>query len=397
MDVKTAFLNGILREEVYVNQPEGFVDQDNPNHMYKIKKALYGLKPDPRAWYDLLSLFLLSQKFSKGTIDPTLFTYKGGKDILLMSMMGKMYFFLGLQISQSPRGIFLNQSKYALEIIKKYRMDFCDPIDTPMVEKSKLDEDPQGKVVDPKYYRGMIGSLMYLTSIRPDLVFVDSRINCINSFSDADHAGCQDTRRSTSSNMQLLVDRLVLLVFRLYITRFLHAGILILMRSEESLCARKKALNLLKKGLLVLGEAMKASKRRRIMPGYRIQQLSKGSSERSGIILKVPDEPKDNSGSSSSSLFGSDDEVQDISSDEENKSDEDKADTDVVEKQAGNEQLFEQRLLKLEKKVEAMPKRAWTKKDQKWTDEMNIRVILHSIHSDDGNPTSANIKQALRQ
>ncbi|GJZ40874.1 retrovirus-related pol polyprotein from transposon TNT 1-94 [Tanacetum coccineum] len=201
MDVKTTFLNGILREEVYVSQPDGFVDQDNPNHVYKLKKALYGLKQAPRAWYDLLSKFLLSQEFSKGTVDPTLFIRRQGKDILLvqiyvddiifasttpelcdqfskimcskfkMSMMGKISFFLGLQISQSPRGIFLNQSKYALESLKKYGMESSDPVDTPMVEKSKLDEDTQGKVVDPTHYRGMIGTLMYLTASRPDLTF----------------------------------------------------------------------------------------------------------------------------------------------------------------------------------------------------------------------------------
>ncbi|GJZ93436.1 retrovirus-related pol polyprotein from transposon TNT 1-94 [Tanacetum coccineum] len=204
IDVKTAFLNGILCEEVYVRQPDGFVDQDNPNH------------------------------FSKVTVDPTLFTRKEGKYILLvqiyvddiifastdpslcetfseimcskfkMSMMGKMSFFLGLQISQSPRGILLNQSKYALDIIKKYGMETSDPVDTPMVEKSKLDEDPQGKEVDPTCYRRMIGSLMYLTASRPDL---DS---CIaqTTFIDDDHAGFQDTRRSTSKSIQLLGDRL---------------------------------------------------------------------------------------------------------------------------------------------------------------------------------------------
>ncbi|GJT23019.1 retrovirus-related pol polyprotein from transposon TNT 1-94 [Tanacetum coccineum] len=142
MNVKTAFLNGILHEEVYVSQPNGFVDPENPNHVYKLKKALCGLKQAKRAWYDLLSLFLLSQKFSKGTVDPTLFIRREVKDILLMSMMDKLSFFLGLQISQSPRGIFLNQSKYALESLKKYGMETCDPVDTPMVEKSKLDEDP---------------------------------------------------------------------------------------------------------------------------------------------------------------------------------------------------------------------------------------------------------------
>ncbi|GKD08707.1 retrovirus-related pol polyprotein from transposon TNT 1-94 [Tanacetum coccineum] len=154
MDVKTAFLNGILHEEVYVSQPDIFVDPDNPNHVYKLKKDLYGLKQAPRAWYDLLSSFLLSQGFSKGTVDPTLFISRKGKDILL-----------------SPRGIFLNQSKYALESLKKYEMESCDPMDTTMVKKSKLDEDTQGKVVDPTHYRGMVGTLMYLTSSRPDLMY----------------------------------------------------------------------------------------------------------------------------------------------------------------------------------------------------------------------------------
>ncbi|GJR82091.1 retrovirus-related pol polyprotein from transposon TNT 1-94 [Tanacetum coccineum] len=133
MDVKTAFLNGNLREEVYVSQPDGFVDPDNPNHVYKLKKALYGLKQAPRAWYDMLSSFLISQDFSKGSVDPTLFIRREGKELLLvqiyvddiifaastpelcdlfakimcskfkMSMMGKISFFLGLQISQSPQ------------------------------------------------------------------------------------------------------------------------------------------------------------------------------------------------------------------------------------------------------------------------------------------------------
>ncbi|GJR89168.1 retrovirus-related pol polyprotein from transposon TNT 1-94 [Tanacetum coccineum] len=129
---------------------------ENPNHVYKLKKALYGLKQAPRA---------------------------------------------------CPRGIFLNQSKYALEIIKKYGMETSDPMDTPMVEKSKLDADPQGKEVDPTRYRGMIGSLMYPTVSRPDLQFVNSCI-ALTAFADADHAGCQDTRRSTSRSIQLLGDRL---------------------------------------------------------------------------------------------------------------------------------------------------------------------------------------------
>ncbi|GJX06726.1 retrovirus-related pol polyprotein from transposon TNT 1-94 [Tanacetum coccineum] len=176
MDVKTAFLNGNLREEVYVSQPNGFVDPDNPNHVYKLKKALYGLKQSPRAWYDMLSSFLISQDFSKGSVDPTMFIRKEGKELLL--------------IFQNPRGIFINQSKYALKSLKKYGFDSCDPMDTPMVEKSNLDEDKEGKAVDPSYYHGMIGTLLYLTA-------------------NADHAGCQDTRRSTSGSMKFLGDRLV--------------------------------------------------------------------------------------------------------------------------------------------------------------------------------------------
>ncbi|GKC28139.1 retrovirus-related pol polyprotein from transposon TNT 1-94 [Tanacetum coccineum] len=165
MDVKTAFLNGELKEEVYVSQLEGFVDQDNPSYVYKLKKSFYGLKQAPRAWYDMLSNFLILQLFSKGAIDPTLFTRQTGNNLLLMS------FFLGLQISQSPRGIFIYQSKYASKIVKKYGMLTSDSVDTPMVEKSKLDEDLQGIPIDATLYHGMIGSLMYLTSSRPDLIY----------------------------------------------------------------------------------------------------------------------------------------------------------------------------------------------------------------------------------
>nr|GEW36113.1 hypothetical protein [Tanacetum cinerariifolium] len=212
MDVKTAFLNGNLREEAYVSQPNGFVDQDNPNHVYKLKKALYGLKQAPRAWYDMLLSFLISQDFSKGSVDPTLFIRRNGNDLLMeqiyvdgiifaastpelcdlyaklmclkfkMSIMGKISFFLGLQISQSPRGIFINQSKYALESLKKYGFESCDPVDTSMVEKSKLDEDKEGKAVDPSHYLA---------------------------FAYADHADCQDTHRSTSGSLQFLGERLI--------------------------------------------------------------------------------------------------------------------------------------------------------------------------------------------
>ncbi|GKA18583.1 retrovirus-related pol polyprotein from transposon TNT 1-94 [Tanacetum coccineum] len=220
MDVKTAFLNGELKEEVYVSQPEGFVDQDNPSHVYKLKKALYGLKQAPRAWYDMLSSFLISQHFSKvQDVDD-------GTNVILSRIT--------------------NQSKYASEIIKKYGMLTSDSVDTPMVEKNKLDADLQGTPVDATHYRGMIGSLMYLTSSRPDLIYavclcaryqakpIEKHLNAVKrifrylkgtinmglwyskdtgmsltAYSDADHAGCQDTRRSTSGSAQFLGDKLV--------------------------------------------------------------------------------------------------------------------------------------------------------------------------------------------
>ncbi|GJT84393.1 putative ribonuclease H-like domain-containing protein [Tanacetum coccineum] len=273
MDVKTAFLNGDLQEEVFVSQPEGFEDQENPTHVYRLKKALYGLKQAPRAWYDTLSKFLMANNFFKGAVDPTLFTRKSGKHILLvqiyvddiifastdhnacnifskemsskfqMSMMGQMSFFLGLQVSQSPGGIFINQAKYALETLKKYGMDLSDPVDTPMVDRLKLDEDLMGTPVDQTRFRGMVGSLMYLTASRPDLVFAvcmcaryqakptkkhfeaikrvfrylkgtihmglwypkDNAMS-LTAYADADHAGCQDSRRSTSGSAQFLLE-----------------------------------------------------------------------------------------------------------------------------------------------------------------------------------------------
>nr|GFB11223.1 hypothetical protein [Tanacetum cinerariifolium] len=211
MDVKTAFLHGSLKEDVYVCQPKGFIDADHPSHVYKLKKALYGLKQAPRAC-----------RFE-------------------MLMMEEMTFFLGLQVNQSPCGIFINKSKYVLEILNKYGMESCDPVGTPIEIKDKPDLDHNGTLVDAMKYRSMIGALMYLTSSRPDIVHAtclcaryqakptkkhlkevkrifhyfwgtvnmslwymkDSGFE-LTGFSDADYAGCKDTFKSTFGGAQFL-------------------------------------------------------------------------------------------------------------------------------------------------------------------------------------------------
>ena len=271
MDVKSAFLNGFLNEEVYVRQPPGFEDDNFPNYVYKLTKALYGLKQAPRAWYERLSKFLIENGFSRGKVDTTLFTKSLNHDILIvqvyvddiifgstnenlckdfsklmqgefeMSMMGEMTFFLGLQVKQTKEGIFISQAKYTKELLKKYGMDKAKPIATPMSPTTKLEKDENGKAVSEKVYRGMIGSLLYLTASRPDILFSvclcarfqanpkESHLIAVKrifryllgtqnfgmwyakhvsfdllGFSDADYAGCKFDRKSTSGDCQFL-------------------------------------------------------------------------------------------------------------------------------------------------------------------------------------------------
>ncbi|GJW89441.1 retrovirus-related pol polyprotein from transposon TNT 1-94 [Tanacetum coccineum] len=253
-----------------------------------LKKALYGLKQASRAWYDELSTFLLQNNFFKDTIDPTLFI-RHFDDILVvhvyvddiifgstnprytqlfsdlmksrfkMSMMGEMTVFLGLQVNQSPCGIFINQSNYVLEILKKYGMETCDPIGTLMEIKDKLDLDQNGSLVDATKYHSMIGALMYLTSSRPNIVHAtclcaryqakpiekhlkevkrifrylrgtvnmslwytkDSGFELIG-LSDADYAGCKDTFKSTSSGAQFLGEKLNMCLYSLAVPNHSH-------------------------------------------------------------------------------------------------------------------------------------------------------------------------------
>jgi hypothetical protein len=201
MDVKSAFLNGYINEEVYVEQPPGFEDDKKSNHVYKLKKALYGLKQVPRAWYERLRDFLFSKGFIMGKVGTTLFTKKISKDLFVlqiyvddiifgstnqdfceefgkmmanefeMSMIGELSYFLGLQINQLKNGIFVSEGKYIKYMLKKFGMEDAKAISTSMGTNGNLDSDANGNMVDQKLYRSMIESLLYVTTSRPDVMF----------------------------------------------------------------------------------------------------------------------------------------------------------------------------------------------------------------------------------
>nr|GEW55331.1 hypothetical protein [Tanacetum cinerariifolium] len=201
MDVKGAFLYGTIEEEVYVCQPLGFENPDHPDKVYKVVKALYSLHQAPRAWYETLANYLLENDFQRGKIDQTLFIKRQKGDILLVqvyvddiifgatnkdlcksfeklmkdkfqiSSMGELTFFLGLQVKQKNDGIFIIQDKYVAEILTKFRLTYTKSASTPIDTEKPLLKDPDGEDVDVHTYRSMIGSLMYLTSSRPDIMF----------------------------------------------------------------------------------------------------------------------------------------------------------------------------------------------------------------------------------
>ncbi|GJT06574.1 putative ribonuclease H-like domain-containing protein [Tanacetum coccineum] len=253
MDVKSAFLYGTIEEEVYVCQPPSFVDPEFPKKVYKVEKALYGLHQAPRAWYETLSTYLLDNGYYRGQIDKTLFIKRLKGDILLimhnrfqMSSMGELTFFLGLQLKQKEDGIFISQDKYVGEILKKFGFSSIRTASTPMETNKALTKDEDGEDVDVYLYMSMIGSLMYLTSSRPDIMFLVcaclrfqlqpkvSHLNVVKrifrylkgqpksglwylkdspftleAFSDSDYAGVSLDRKSITGGCQFLGSRLI--------------------------------------------------------------------------------------------------------------------------------------------------------------------------------------------
>ena len=209
LDVKSAFLNGLLEEEIYVEQPEGFVVKGHEDKVYLLKKALYGLKQAPRAWYSRIDEYLAQLGFVKSLSESTLYI-KGDQtnflvislyvdDLLVtdssaeliqqfkddmmqvfeMSDLGEMSYFLGMEVEQKNGDIFICQRKYAKEMLKKFNMENCKSMTTPMCPKEKLCKDVEEEQVDETLYRSLIGCLMYLTTTRPDILYT---VNVLSRF-----------------------------------------------------------------------------------------------------------------------------------------------------------------------------------------------------------------------
>ncbi|GJS57872.1 retrovirus-related pol polyprotein from transposon TNT 1-94 [Tanacetum coccineum] len=226
MDVKSAFLNGKISEEVYVQQPPGFESNEFPNHVCKLDKALCGLKQAPRAWYETLSKFLIQHKFVRGTIDNTLFTYKTKSNVIIvqiyvddiifgstssklskqfgklmtkkyeMSMMGGLTYFLSFQIKQDFKGISICQEKYVKDLLKKYDLADCASVKCPMLPPKNLGPDESRVSVNETLFRGMIGYLKGTSNL--GLWYLKGSSFDLKVYSDSDYAGCNLDIKSTS-------------------------------------------------------------------------------------------------------------------------------------------------------------------------------------------------------
>nr|GEV14208.1 putative ribonuclease H-like domain-containing protein [Tanacetum cinerariifolium] len=175
IDVKSSFLYRTIEEEVYVCQPPEFKDPDHPDKVYKVVKALYGLHQEPRAWQkgDILLVQIYVDDIVFGSTNKNLCKSieKLMKDKFKMSSMGELTFFLGLRVKQKKYGILISQDKYVAKILRKFELTEGKSASTPIDTKKPLLKDLDGEDVDVHTYRSMIGSLMYLTSSRPDIMF----------------------------------------------------------------------------------------------------------------------------------------------------------------------------------------------------------------------------------
>ncbi|BBN68061.1 transposable element gene, partial [Prunus dulcis] len=262
LDVKSAFLHGELNEKVFIDQPPGYVQKGNEKKVFRLKKALYGLKQAPRAWYSRIDAYFSKAGFQKCPHEHTLFVkYGEGDDLLFtgndeamfvefkssmmsefdMTDLGKMRYFLGIEVVQSSCGIFISQRKYAQEVLERFQMSNCNPVQNPIVPGFKITRDAEGESFDSTYYKQIIGSLMYLSATRPDMMYVVSLLsrfmekptelhyqaakrvlrylkgtvdyglfykkgksNELVGFSDSDYAGDLEDRKSTSGHVFML-------------------------------------------------------------------------------------------------------------------------------------------------------------------------------------------------
>lgn len=219
MDVKSAFLNGELEEEVYVAQPPGFIETGKEGKVLKLRKALYGLRQAPRAWNLKLDQTLLSLGFIRSPVEHAVYMKNSGnarllvgvyvddliitgssaeevamfkeqmKDMFSMSDLGLLSYYLGIEVAQAEDGISLCQSAYALKILEKTGMLDCNPCQTPMEERLKLSKNGEGPKVDPTYYRSVVGSLRYLVNTRPDISYAVGVVSRYMESPNSQHIG----------------------------------------------------------------------------------------------------------------------------------------------------------------------------------------------------------------
>lgn len=210
LDVKSAFLHGKLTENVYVGQPKGYEVKNEELKVYKVNKALYGLKQAPRAraWFSRIESYFLKEGFEKSDCEQTLFTKvsKQGKRLIIslyvddliytgddegmmcefknsmmnefdMSDLGKMRYFLGIEVMQFDGGIFISQRKYVLEVLRRFGMERSNSVQNPIIPGFKIFKDENGIEVNGSLYKQLVGSMMYLTATRPDIMYAVSLIS----------------------------------------------------------------------------------------------------------------------------------------------------------------------------------------------------------------------------